>query len=88
MSRFVSETAAGKRAFLGAFDIFNAIFCLLWFILKQICLFWLFQNTSEAPKQTETKFSLVSKITGNFLLEPKLFVVVLRSPYLWAYFNS
>ena len=46
-------------------NIFKAIFGLFRFILKQICLFWLFQNTFETPKQTETKFSLVSKMNRN-----------------------
>jgi len=50
---------------LVAFDIFKAIFGLFRFILKQICLFQLFRNTSETPKQTETKFLLVSKMNQN-----------------------
>jgi len=50
---------------LGAINIFKAIFGLFRFILKQICLFRLFQNTFETPKQTETKFSLVSKMNRN-----------------------
>ena len=50
---------------MGAINIFKAIFSLFWFILKQICLFRLFQNTFETPKQTETKFSLVLKMNRN-----------------------
>ena len=41
------------------------IFGLIWFILRQNCLFVLFQNTFETPKQNETKFSLVSKMNRN-----------------------
>ena len=54
-----------RERFLGAINIFKAIFGLFRFILKQICLFRMFQNTFETPKQTETKFSLVSKMNRN-----------------------
>ena len=41
------------------------IFGLFWFILKQNCLFRLFRNSFETPKQTETRLSLVSKTNRN-----------------------
>ena len=41
------------------------IFGLFWFILKQNCLFRLFRNSFETPKQTETRLSLVSKMNRN-----------------------
>jgi len=54
-----------RERFWGTFDIFMDIFGLFWFIWKQICLFRLFQYTSKTLKQTETKFSLVSKMNRN-----------------------
>jgi len=49
----------------GFFSCFHMHFCLFQFILKQICLFQLFWYTSETPKQTKTKFVLVSKMSRN-----------------------
>jgi hypothetical protein len=51
-------------------------FGLFRFVSKQICLFRLFRNGSETPKQTEKKYFLVSRnrnrlCFGLFRFEPK-----------------
>ena len=68
------------------------IFGLFWFILKQNCLFRLFRNSFETPKQTETRLSLVLKMNRNkcetdpvsviFGSNQKNFCFVSWTPYL------
>jgi len=61
--RFVSKTAAGKRVYLGAFDIFKDIFGLFRFILKQIGLFRLFWYISNTETNQNKNFHWFWKLT-------------------------
>ncbi len=75
---------------------------LFWFVSKQFCLFRLFWNRCETPKQTETNQNFMFLVSRNkpkhnqnrscfglFRFKPKFFVClfVSRTPYLPLLFN-